>query len=353
MAAMAAKSDFEFCNVCRRNHGLGRRHIYSKKHCAITKQILIKYGKKINETRKVISAPSVVNGELEPGSKFWCHFCAIEVAKHITDGDVSVQFGGVFEHLASVEHLRHTNKWWAVNGADKNEKNKFLLTQQELQRFKERVKDKLEDLATEVGKVFDKSVVIIQEKEKRQKIVAAQPPEPCVPPAIVYRTVRNRHGVMQNPTGFHDGQRVWGGGVVKHKNARPDQWYPWEFDFEDGGKTSGGYQLFSKFPGETNDLGESEDMKSGNIHTGATPPWLLADDEHDTNSVMIGPSLEEFQKHVERSKKSGRNPNRVGANFDRKTEVNSDWLPSFGGVWNAGPRWQTRRNFNPRHEDKK
>ena len=28
---------------------------------------------------------------------------------------------------------------------------------------------------------------------------------------------------------------------------------------------------------------------------------------------------------VERSKKRGKNPNRVGANFDRKTEVDSEW----------------------------
>ena len=54
----------------------------------------------INETRKTLNTPSVVNGELEPGAKFWCHFCAAEVKKHITDGEVSVQFGGVFEHLA-------------------------------------------------------------------------------------------------------------------------------------------------------------------------------------------------------------------------------------------------------------
>ena len=48
---MAAKSDFEFCSVCRRNHGQGRRHIYSKRHCAITKQILIKYGEKVGRNK--------------------------------------------------------------------------------------------------------------------------------------------------------------------------------------------------------------------------------------------------------------------------------------------------------------
>lgn len=46
---MAAKIDFQFCAVCRRNHNLGRRHIYSKNHCANTKHILNKYGKKVCE----------------------------------------------------------------------------------------------------------------------------------------------------------------------------------------------------------------------------------------------------------------------------------------------------------------
>jgi hypothetical protein len=36
--------------------------------------------------------------------------------------------------IFSADHLKHTNKWWAENGAEKSEKSKFLLTQQELHR---------------------------------------------------------------------------------------------------------------------------------------------------------------------------------------------------------------------------
>ena len=36
----------------------------------------------------------------------------------------------------------------------------------------------------------------------------------------------------------------------------------------------------------------------GNIHTGATPPWLI-DDEEDEDNHMLGPSLEDFNKHCE------------------------------------------------------
>ncbi|XP_046862931.1 centrosomal AT-AC splicing factor-like, partial [Xenia sp. Carnegie-2017] len=139
-----------------------------------------------------------------------------------------------------------------------------------------------------------------------------------------------------------DGQRVWGGGVVKY-SARSDQWYPWEFDLEDGRKAPKGAKKL-RVTVEATKNGEI----SQNIHTGATPPWLLPDDDETTHSSAIGPSFSEFQKHAERLKKRGKNPYRVGANFDRTCKVDNEWLPSFGGVWNSGPRWQTRRSFKSR-----
>jgi hypothetical protein len=56
---MAANSAFQFCNVCRRNHNLGRKHIYSKKHCANAKHILNKYGKKVSRNNDVFLSKEV------------------------------------------------------------------------------------------------------------------------------------------------------------------------------------------------------------------------------------------------------------------------------------------------------
>ena len=50
------------------------------------------------------------------------------------------------------------------------------------------------------------------------------------------------------------------------------------------------------------------DVRVGNVHSGATPPWLREDDDGDTNgsgaglagtssTVTFGPSLDEFIKH--------------------------------------------------------
>lgn len=54
----------------------------------------------VDEARKFLKRPSVEDGELEPGSEFWCHFCHENANKHVTDRDVTIKFGGVFEHFA-------------------------------------------------------------------------------------------------------------------------------------------------------------------------------------------------------------------------------------------------------------
>ena len=39
---------FERCDLCRRNHTQGRKHVYSEKHQEIIKNILQKFKKKVS-----------------------------------------------------------------------------------------------------------------------------------------------------------------------------------------------------------------------------------------------------------------------------------------------------------------
>lgn len=48
-------------------------------------------------------------------------------------------------------------------------------------------------------------------------------------------------------------------------------------------------------------LQDTVDPEEGNVHTGATPPWLLPDTDPYTRSE-IGPTLEDFNKHSNPSK---------------------------------------------------
>lgn len=133
-------------------------------------------------------------------------------------------------------------------------------------------------------------------------------------------------------------------------------------DLDDGFKTEAGqsssgptgFQTVSALGENLTFIGVQELQEGeGNIHTGATPPWLREDDDEEDDSektkksdgLEIGPSLQDFKKHAERMKKESRNPNRVGANFEREQTTSDGWLPSFGGVWNPGPRWQSRHEF--------
>lgn len=96
-------------------------------------------------------------------------------------------------------------------------------------------------------------------------------------------------------------------------------------------------------------IGYQDSSNSGNVHTGAVPPWLQDDPLEGTSGAAthpeIGPSLQEFLKQKEQEKLKKLPPNRVGANFDHNSHTDPNWLPSFGRVWNSGRRWQSRHQF--------
>ena len=60
--------------------------------------------------RKCLKHPSVIEGELEPGEegKMWCYCCEKEVQKHVTDGQMTVEWSGLLEHMTRLAH-RHND----------------------------------------------------------------------------------------------------------------------------------------------------------------------------------------------------------------------------------------------------
>ncbi|MBN3271093.1 CCD84 protein, partial [Polyodon spathula] len=95
-------------------------------------------------------------------------------------------------------------------------------------------------------------------------------------------------------------------------------------------------------------IGYQDSSIGGNVHTGATPPWLKQDPEEGGSGIpepQAGPSHEEFLKHKEQEKLRKLPASRVGANFDHASQTDAGWLPSFGRVWNSGRRWQSRHQF--------
>ena len=54
----------------------------------------------VRSARRLLQKPSVVEGELEPGACVWCYCCQEEVEKHVTDGQVCIEWGGLLKHMA-------------------------------------------------------------------------------------------------------------------------------------------------------------------------------------------------------------------------------------------------------------
>lgn len=69
------------------------------------------------------------------------------------------------------------------------------------------------------------------------------------------------------------------------------------------------------------------------------PPWLEAD---TSKELVIRPTLEDYQSHLNKAKKNALPAERVGVSFNRQESVSSSWLPSFGQVWNPGRRTRTK-----------
>ena len=54
----------------------------------------------VTDCQQYLKHPEAVDGELEPGAAFWCHFCEQSVQKHVTDRTSSIKFGGLFQHFS-------------------------------------------------------------------------------------------------------------------------------------------------------------------------------------------------------------------------------------------------------------
>eukprot|EP00850_Spirogloea_muscicola_P001089 SM000004S14959 [mRNA] locus=s4:464862:466729:- [translate_table: standard] len=109
-------------------------------------------------------------------------------------------------------------------------------------------------------------------------------------------------------------------------------------------------------------------IAEGNVHTGALPPWLQAENGLPDSSTHNGTQAGNLKVSLSRSQKRKlaklRNPKRVGAAWAEQrlkelaretsseglsatpaSEKLEEWLPSFGRVWQSGSRLDTRKEF--------
>uniref|UniRef100_A0A673IUA9 Coiled-coil domain-containing protein 84-like n=1 Tax=Sinocyclocheilus rhinocerous TaxID=307959 RepID=A0A673IUA9_9TELE len=177
-----------YCSVCRKTDFSGKGHIYGKSHQSKLKVILVKFTEKVKEARRTIKNPQVEKYSPHHEEKFWCYCCALEVQKHVTDSNISVLYGGLLEHMSTPEHRKNTHKFWWDNKAEPKLRDKFIITEEETERFKSEVSKALEQFEEKEDVLIKQQAAVIrsQEQHRLEVLQSLSEPDPeLVQPAEV------------------------------------------------------------------------------------------------------------------------------------------------------------------------
>nr|XP_023413975.1 coiled-coil domain-containing protein 84 isoform X2 [Loxodonta africana] len=283
------------CPLCRQTFFCGRGHVYSRKHQRQLRAALERLLPQVEAARKAVRAAQVERYVPEHDRCCWCLCCSCEVRKHLSHGNLTVLHGGLLEHLARFKKSM-------VRGLDS---------------YEEKEDEVIKEMAAQIREV----------EYSRQEMVRS---------VLEPQTMPDPEEGSSTPGSWKDKNRV-----SSSSQQPPDLDLPLapELDWMETGQPLT-FIDHQGIPGV------------GNIHSGATPPWMVQDEENSPGSQQIGPSYEEFLKEKEKEKLKKLPPDRVGANFDHSSSTNACWLPSFGRVWNNGRRWQSRHQFKTEARNK-
>ncbi|KAM9393056.1 centrosomal AT-AC splicing factor [Pholidichthys leucotaenia] len=320
-----------YCSICRHTTFSGKAHIFGKTHQSKLRVVLVKFLDKVKEARRTLKKPQVEKFDCTQHQQtFWCYCCGTEVDRNVTDGNMTVLYGGLLEHMATPDHRKNTHKFWWENKADPKLKDKVIVTEEETERFKTEVAKALESFVEKEDEYIKQKAEHIRDQEKNRQ--------------EVLQSVLERDADADSFSGASSMEASSDASVSNQFMAQgSEQQVGSRFVDQVGEVPWAGMGPSLTF------IGYQDSSSSGNVHTGAVPPWLQDDPQEGTSGTLalpeIGPSLQEFLKHKEQEKLRKLPPNRVGANFDHSSHTDPNWLPSFGRVWNSGRRWQSRHQF--------
>ncbi|XP_071339529.1 centrosomal AT-AC splicing factor [Trachinotus anak] len=320
-----------YCAICRQTTFNGKGHIFGKNHQSRLRVVLLKFLEKVKEARRTLKKPQVEKFDCtQPKQTFWCYCCGLEVDRNVTDGNMTVLYGGLLEHMATPEHRKNTHKFWWENKADPKLRDKVIITEEETKRFKAELENVLESFVEKEDEFIKEQADYIRGQEKHRQEVLQSLLERDAEPELF----NGPNGTDVSTEDSVSSQFTAQGSDQQPGSSFVDSVVEASWAAAGQGLTFIGYQ---------------DSSNGGNVHTGAVPPWLQDDPVEGTSgataNLEIGPSLQEFLKQKEQEKLRKLPPNRVGANFDHSSHTDANWLPSFGRVWNSGRRWQSRHQF--------
>ncbi|CAM6018335.1 unnamed protein product, partial [Sphagnum balticum] len=354
----SAEAIYRYCSVCRQNHQQGKGHKYSTKHKQRLTQLLSKAHKRIQEIRVFLLNNNNVSSRLQPPQedhqqqrKFWCHFCEQEV---VEEKHISFMWGDVIQHLASAEHVAAVKAFWSEHGADVAKRHLYVLSEEDLEKWKEACEVPI--AAAAAGEVRNNGKERVETNnihsnmahfseghlfklESRQSVSLVASVGTVQPLSVLTLGSLQNHGST---------------GTGNFCAATVHEHQP---------QSSMLASFVSLFLADLTSIScPPAQAGEGNVHSGATPPWLKSTDYGQGSSANTNKTL--LSSTQERRLARMRPPNRVGAAWaeqrrieiereERGKETNDSvdqqdgamWLPNFGRVWQSGPRGATLKEF--------
>ncbi|KAF3695520.1 Coiled-coil domain-containing protein 84 [Channa argus] len=161
-----------YCAICRQTTFTGKKHIFGKTHQSRLRVVLLKSLEKVKEARRTLKKPQVEKFDcIQHKQTFWCYCCELEIQRHITDENMTVLHGGLLEHMATPEHRKKTHKFWWDNKADPKLRDKIIIKEDEIERFKAEVANALESFVEKEDEIIKQQADHIRGQEKHRQEV--------------------------------------------------------------------------------------------------------------------------------------------------------------------------------------
>ncbi|KAK9117562.1 hypothetical protein Sjap_016509 [Stephania japonica] len=379
--------EFEFCAVCKLNHDQGRGHKYLPSHTKSLTTFLSRFLQKLSDVRFFLKSPTLLRPEHASRNLLWCVFCDSDVQEL----DSLFACGNAIRHLASSEHLKNLKDFLWKHGGGMHRVDAFRVSESDFTNWEKRcVSLKDTPAATSIGRSYGPSMGPLKDihtdvsSDYRDSF--EQSSSQCfisnVSNGFLPLQDFTRERIQVSQSSVHDSAScsrvqeeatglpvgmVGSGNFMNGLKANGDDQCLMDLGRNSSLSRTTCSEMVHQFG--RNVTGNSSDQvlqslthislpvgeSSGNVHSGAPPPWLGGYGDNQLNLASISGFLSKNSR-----KTSKLNPKRVGAAWAEKRKIelemerrgelspnnlNADWLPNFGRVWQFGSRKESRKEF--------
>ncbi|PQQ17394.1 TITAN-like protein isoform X3 [Prunus yedoensis var. nudiflora] len=295
--------EFEYCVVCKLNHDQGPSHKYIPSHTKSLSTFLSRFQDKLTDVRFFLKNPTPLRPELASRNRLWCVFCDTDINKL----DSSFACSNAINHLASADHLKNLKHFLWKYGGGMDRLDTFRISEDDLAMWEKKCKSlKSEavpcreksrgptfgpsnDIHNELkygiidtfennsNSSFSNGVMPLLYHTNEHQVSHSGPPQVtnvgCFPQDVATSSLHGETSSVSSSTQhsfISNGRKCSADGYFS--NERMSEVYQHE-RMTKGQSSSPGFQNLTQI----SSTGSKE--ASGNVHSGAPPPWLEGDEE--------------------------------------------------------------------------